>query len=241
MPTQVYLTIIRYRSIGIIMGFFSMMLFRLPLWLNKSISFYKLMGCGKNGTFDIYPDLHQWAIFSIQQEVNKSDEHEIIIRELYGQFLATYISRFAKESYTISLTPVNGHGKWDGGNPFHYQQSNSISDQQPIAVLTRATIRLNKLKAFWKNVPSVSQVISTTPGFIFSVGIGEIPWIKQATFSVWKTEADMKSFAYRKNPHQDVVRKTHQEKWYSEEMFVRFRINYTCGSLRQVDPLAEIM
>ncbi|MFT4153617.1 hypothetical protein [Parafilimonas sp.] len=39
-----------------------MALFRLPLWLHKKIKFFKLMGSGRNGTFDIHPDLNQWAL-----------------------------------------------------------------------------------------------------------------------------------------------------------------------------------
>ncbi|MEO5944942.1 MAG: spheroidene monooxygenase, partial [Ferruginibacter sp.] len=64
---QVSLTIIRYRKIFVPFAFFAMAIFRLPLWLNKNISFYKLMGSGKNGTFDKTPDLQQWAILTVQQ------------------------------------------------------------------------------------------------------------------------------------------------------------------------------
>jgi hypothetical protein len=50
------LTIVRYpRYIGWA-GFLSMAIFRLPLWFNNQIVFWKLMGCGKNGTFDKSPD-----------------------------------------------------------------------------------------------------------------------------------------------------------------------------------------
>jgi len=40
----------------------SMAFFHLPLFLNRKLKFYKLMGSGRNGTFDIRPDFNQWAI-----------------------------------------------------------------------------------------------------------------------------------------------------------------------------------
>ena len=66
--------------------------------------------------------------------------------------------------------------------------------------------------------------MSTSPGFILSYGIGEVPWIKQATFSIWQNKASMKAFAYNMQQHADVIKKTRKEKWYKEELFVRFRI-----------------
>jgi heme-degrading monooxygenase HmoA len=101
-----------------------------------------------------------------------------------------------------------------------------------IAVLTRATIRLNKLSAFWKNVETVSSQMRTAKGFITSVGIGEVPFIKQATFSIWQSKEYMKQFAYNMQQHAEVIKKTRKENWYSEEMFVRFKIVASSGSLR---------
>jgi len=66
--------------------------------------------------------------------------------------------------------------------------------------------------------------LEANKGFVYSVGIGEIPFIKQATFSVWESIEDMKTFAYKKMAHQDVIRRTRKESWYSEEMFLRFKI-----------------
>lgn len=78
----------------------------------------------------------------------------------------------------------------------------------PIAVLTRATIRLSKLNSFWKNVDGVAQQMAGAHGLITSIGIGEVPFIKQATFSIWENKELMKAFAYQMHQHQDVIKKT---------------------------------
>jgi hypothetical protein len=46
-------------------GFLSMALFRFPLWLSKGLRFWKLMGTGKNGTFDKNPDWNSWVVLEV--------------------------------------------------------------------------------------------------------------------------------------------------------------------------------
>jgi hypothetical protein len=66
------LTIARYPKWLGWAGFLSMAIFRLPLALHKEISFRKLMGSGKNGTFDIVPDWRQWAVLLVKSEKLKA-------------------------------------------------------------------------------------------------------------------------------------------------------------------------
>jgi hypothetical protein len=75
-------------------------------------------------------------------------------------------------------------------------------------------------------VAPIAAKMKEAKGYQFSVGIGEVPWVKQATFSVWESLDEMKNFAYSMKEHRDVVKKTRTQNWYSEDMFVRFRILY---------------
>ena len=195
------------------MGILSMALFHFPLFINRKISFYKLMGCGKNGTFDKHPDWNQWAILMVS-------EGSAAIK---SSFIINWFKFFKAEVSILSLQPIEGHGTWDGKEVFG-KLPKQTDYEGSIAVLTRATIRLNKLKDFWQNVDGVAQQMKGADGLISSVGIGEVPFIKQATFSVWESKAQMKNFAYKMHQHAEVIRKTKKEDWYSEEMFVRFRI-----------------
>ena len=228
------LTIIRYKSWAIPFAFFSMALFRIPLAFNKRITFFKLMGCGKNGTFDKVPDLKQWAIFSIHAHDFKIDD--LILDNLYGKLIYIWISIFSSEYLILKLTPISGHGFWD--KKTLYQQYDLPSNiDQPIAVLTRATIRLKKMVSFWKNVDPIALKMKEAQGLKFSVGIGEVPWVKQATFSVWNNLEAMKEFAYSMKEHRDVVKKTRNENWYAEDMFIRFNIIDSKGTLLGKHPL----
>lgn len=225
---QVTLTIVRYKTLFIPFAFLSMAIFRLPLLLNKKISFYKLMGCGKNGTFDKVPDLKQWAILLVHADHAAGN--------IFGNFISTWLKFFKCEIFTLFLEPKEGHGKWDGKEVFGKLNEHPLQNA-PVATLTRATIRINKLKFFWKNVAPVAANMQDAEGFVFSAGIGEIPWIKQATFSIWNTKENMLQFAYTMKTHRDVIKKTREQKWYSEEMFVRFAISKSEGSLNGKNPL----
>lgn len=231
------LTIVRYPKWYAPFGFLSMAVFHMFLRRNKNIVFYKLLGSGKNGTFDVRPDLRQWAILS----VFKNDVSQpVTVDELYGKFIARWWQRYQCEIMTIALEPIEGHGKWDGSECFGSLPK--ISDYDGlIAVLTRASIRLSKAKSFWKNVSGAAHAVHQSSGFITSFGIGEVPWIKQATFSVWQSKEVMKSYAYKQRAHQQVIQKTRKENWYSEEMFIRFKILWTSGALNGKNEISHFI
>lgn len=232
----VSLTIIRYPMLLTPFAFFAMAVFRLPLMLNKSISFYKLMGCGKNGTFDKSPDFRQWAILAVHEHPSDHPEKKRSLADFYGRFISSWLRLFQCESFTVMLQPLEGHGLWDGKKVFGELGAKS-SHTGPIATLTRATIRISKLSYFWQHVAPVASQMATAKGFITSVGIGEVPWLKQATFSIWESKEDMKAFAYGMKAHADVIKKTRQQDWYSEDMFVRFAILGSSGTIRGINPL----
>ncbi len=196
------------------------------------------MGTGKNGTFDKTPDFNQWAILCVFRDDFYQSTFDPI--HLFGRFIKYWLQLFSMETFSIQLEPINGHGLWDGKKVFGDFESNE-NYNGPIATLTRATIRLSKIKHFWNHVAPIANKMTSAKGYVFSVGIGEVPWIKQATFSVWDSVEDMKTFAYSMKEHREVVKKTRQEKWYSEDMFVRFKVISTKGTLKGIDPVKRIM
>lgn len=200
------------------------------------------MGSGKNGTFDKTPDLQQWAILAVhpgEPDTSVIGEKDYY-RALYGSFIAGWWAFCGCESFTLLLEPLESHGSWEGKKSFGELPAKSLYEG-PIAVLTRATIRINKLKYFWQNVAGVANKMTGAKGFITSFGIGEVPWIRQATFSIWQSKEDMKNFAYGMKEHAEVIQKTRKQRWYSEDMFTRFRIISHHGTLKGKDPLVGML
>lgn len=217
-------------------GFLSMAVFRLPLLFNQQIRFWKLMGCGRNGTFDKTPDWRQWAVLLVWGEESGSRSHSSSENPSTPNFLSAWWNFFGCEKWELLLEPIEGHGTWDGQECFG-DLPKQTDYAGMIGILTRATIRVSKLGSFWRNVDGVASQMAGADGFITSLGIGEVPWLKQATFSIWQSREQMKQFAYQMKEHAEVIRKTRKENWYSEDMFVRFRILSSQGTLNGKDPL----
>lgn len=166
------------------------------------------MGAGQPG-FKPLGDGRQWAVLIVWR---KSPQEN------------SWWQRWMAAKATVQqfhLQPLFGHGLWSGVDPF---KSSIVKEEKSkkVAVLTRASIRWSKAKLFWQNVPTVADDLSQSFRPIFTAGIGEIPYIRQATFSVWNSEEEMKRFAYQHEAHKRVIALTKQHNWYSEELFYRF-------------------
>lgn len=182
----------------------------------EGLQFHKILGTGAGNGFSAYPNFGQYAMLCIWKD-------ETAARAFFSQnkFQDLYTDRSA-DRQVFFLRPVHGHGLWDGLEPFSYQDP----EDEPLqwAVVTRATISFRRLLEFWKHVPSVSKSIEGQPGLRLSVGIGEWPLVQQATFSIWNNLDDMKAYAYKSRLHKEVITKTRDRQWYSEELFVRFQV-----------------
>ncbi|WP_423149235.1 DUF3291 domain-containing protein [Rubrolithibacter danxiaensis] len=230
----VSLTIVKYRKRFIPLALLSMAIFRIPLLINKSCRFWKLLGTGRGGSFDLNPDWQHWGLLATWE--NRADFEIFNTTSLIKKWWAT----FTTEQWTILCEPISGHGKWDNQEPFKYT-GNQEEYTGPVAVLTRATIRISRLKNFWSHVKPVARIMKNAPGYITSVGIGEAPVYRQATFSIWRSLSDLKVFAYHSEEHKQVINKTRNENWYSEELFARFKPVYSTGLLNGKNPLENII
>lgn len=230
----VSLTFVRYKKVFMPLALFAMATHRLPLMLQHGCTFWKLLGTGRNGTFDLTPDWRQWGLLAVWNTREDFDRFQ------KKSFITAWWRMLCTESWTLLCEPLQSYGKWDGKEPFKPINPSKEYDG-PIAVLTRATIRLNKLKDFWANVDDVAKLMKDAPGYITSVGIGEAPVYRQATFSLWNSEAQMKAFAYKSREHAEVIKKTRQENWYSEELFARFKLVASYGTINGINPLENII
>lgn len=235
-PVYVYLTIVRYPLRYRFFALLAMGVHRIALFLNKKHSFSKLMGSGHGGGFSKKPDWQQWAIMVVQDEAATENlSYPQLLKAIYGSFIAGWYRFFKCETCTFILRPLSGHGQWDGKAAFGELPSQGASSS-PVAVFTRATIRWQKLGRFWQHVKGMNELLNAAKGLLYSQSIGEWPFIKQATFSIWHNSDAMINFAYRMREHAEVVQKTRKENWYAEELFARFSVLAIHGTIRGKHP-----
>ena len=106
------LTIVRYRKWLIPFALLAMAVHRLPMWLQKGCTFWKLLGSGKNGTFSLAPDWQQWGLLAVW------DDREDFDQFYERSFITKWWHLFAQEKWTILCEPLQSRGKWDGKEPF---------------------------------------------------------------------------------------------------------------------------
>ncbi len=207
-----------------------MALARLDLRRTEGARFWKLCGSGTGVGFTPIPNTKVWAILVAWDDAQAAQT--ALDR---GRLYARWRSR-ANESWTVFLEPSTSRGTWSGQTPFKPAKATTNG---PLAALTRATIRPRKLLRFWDREPGISEVIGADPNVAFKIGIGEVPWLHQVTFSIWPDAASMDAFA-RGGPHAEAIKAVRQEGWFREELYARFSVTGASGSWGGSCPLDKI-
>ena len=202
-------------------AFVQMGLARAALGRQAGLVFWKLVGAGSGGGFSLEPDWSRYGLFAVWQSAAHA--------ERFFAEPAPVVARYREhsdEEWTIRLEATQSKGKWSGENPFL-----TVADARHAALANAARL----LAA----VPATSAALARAPGLLISVGVGEIPYLRQATFSLWRDEAALRDFAYRDPVHREVIARTRDERWYSEELFARFRPVAASGAWAGREPLRE--
>ena len=188
---------------------------RFVLQRNQEIKFFKLLGTGRGETFTPKDgDPTRWGLLIVIPKEKAPDFH--------NSSLINSWRKFAKSEFHAVLQPISSHGSWSGQEPFSVDQ---IKDWEgPVAAITRARIKWNLNRVFWRAVPPVNIALKATPGLRSAIGIGEAPIGLQGTFSRWDSAEAVKTFAYKGAAHAQAIQSTKDLNWYAEELFARFAI-----------------
>ena len=207
-----------------------------PLRRIPGIGFHKLMGTGAGEGFDLAPNFGVYVILATwpSEEAARVGIEESSIFEKYR--------RRSEESWTLYLETVRAKGSWDASQPFSEAAAlPTQGDPAPrtpwVGVLTRATVRPNRLFAFWRSVPSISDMTTGQPGLHFKLGMGELPFIQLMTFSLWDETQRIQRFAYDPGPHREAMKLARRERWFQEELFARFRVLTASGTWGGTNPV----
>ena len=184
----------------------------------KGLLFFKFLGTGGGNGFSLWPDFSTYAFMGVWEHKNDYDNF-ILQNPVFSQY-----QKRATTQRDLILTSVKSHGKWSGINPFQKSETkiSEVASTKKAVVITRATLNWSRLISFWRSVPVASKAIENARGILYYKGIGEWPFIQQATISIWDDFDAVNSFAYKGKEHANIVKKTRQKKWYKEDLFSRF-------------------
>jgi hypothetical protein len=195
---------------------------RLALARRSDLKFWKLLGAGKGETFTPRDaDILRWGLLVV---VDK--DSEIANSKMIKRWNKKSLSQFSAQ-----LSPISVNGAWSKKSPFDQIPKVTNDWSGKVVAITRARIKWRKNVIFWNSVPPVTTSLHSSPGLISAIGIGEAPIGLQGTFSIWESGEAIKNFAYSGAAHKEAIKATHRHAWYAEEMFARFALIESRGSL----------
>ena len=190
-----------------------------PLMQHKvgGLTFWKAMGVGSGAhQFGVLPDWGKYVLLTVFD--SETNAQKFLQSDIYAEY--TYTSHDYRQ---VWMKCIRSHGLWNHHQPFMANTDLQIHSGK-IAVITRATIKPHHMFNFWTSTPKVVRHLVNARGLDIAWGIGEYPWLMQATFSIWSNLDAMKSFAYTHHVHNQMIKKTHQIHWYKEDLFARFLV-----------------
>ncbi len=195
------------------------------------VGFWKLCGSGTGEGFAPKPNTAVWAILATWPDPETA-RRAMASAPVYRRWRA-----HAVESWTVVLQTTSARGRWSGKSPFSPSPVAAPS-AGPIVALTRASMRASTFLRFWRRVPDISRAIGQDPNVLFKIGIGEVPLLRQITFSIWPDAASMAAFARGDGPHGRAIQAVRAEGWFAEELYARFQILDHWGTWNGQNPLA---
>lgn len=184
--------------------------------------FARVLGSGRDGGFGLRPGLDCQGVFATFDRVEEALEFATA-----SPAIARYRDR-ALEQVVAVLSATQARGAWSGATLSPDPDADPPGPGMPVAALTRAAIRPRQALRFWRHSPPTERALAGSPGCRLAVGLGEAPFLRQATFSLWDDVASMDAYA-RRGAHQRAIDASWQGQYFSEWMFVRFQVRHLEG------------
>jgi hypothetical protein len=205
------MVLVDYKPSAKLWGFMRLVLGALRPLKAPGLQFFKVLGSGHEGGFGLKPSTTRQGLFCVFDTEAQADDFLN-----HSKIIAGYKDH-AREFFSTKLIAYSSRGSWSG----HTITVGADEPSTGIATLTRASIRPFKAKAFWSKSPPSEASLQHAQGCLLSTGLGEAPFFRQATFSLWESTQAMNQFA-RTGAHLEAIKASHNGDYFSESMFVRF-------------------
>jgi spheroidene monooxygenase len=186
-----------------------------PLRHEPGLRWARVMGSGHGGGFGLRPSASHQGVVALFDGLATA-QHFL----QQSAHVAAYRAR-SQECCMALLQPWSVRGRWGG------QGIDLAAPQQapagPVVALTRASIRPLKAMQFWAMAPAAQASLLAADGCRLAAGLGEAPLLRQCTVSVWDSVAAMDAYA-RSGAHLAAIKAAAVHGFFSESMFVRFRL-----------------
>jgi hypothetical protein len=206
------LSLMSYPSRSIPWGFSRLVIGKFPFRNTPGLKFVKVLGCGKHGGFDLNPSFNKQGLLCVFDSLKSAEDF------LYTSSIIKTYQQHANEFFSVILQAYSSKGSWS-------KQTMAVTQKEPlhgpIAGITRASIKLSKAAEFWRKAPPAQDSLERAPGCLLAAGIGEAPYLRQATFTMWETAASMDHYA-RSGAHLDAIKTAYRGEFFTESMFTRF-------------------
>ena len=193
-------------------GWGRLVLQRWPLRKVPGLLFSKVLGSGYEGGFGLRPSGSRQGLF-----LGFDSEQAAQAFVQTSPVLQAY-RRHSRECCVAVLLATSCKGSWSGAA---LGVSSPDCAGRPVASLTRASIKPSKLWAFWRLQPAAERSLHAAPGCELAVGLGEMPLLRQCTFSLWRDAAALDAYA-RSGAHLQAIQAAYAGHHFGESMFVRF-------------------
>ncbi len=187
------------------------------------LQFAKIMGSGHGGGFGLRPSTTHQGLICLFDHIDRAREF------MAGKHVQWRVQR-AREHWIGLLTVTSSRGTWDGSAwgethapPASAPLAGTEPGQQPVASLTRASIKPSKASSFWRYSPAAQADLLKAPGCDFAIGLGETPLVRQCTFSLWRDARAMVDYAHS-GAHATAIQAAYRNEFFSESMFVRMSV-----------------
>jgi hypothetical protein len=150
------------------------------------------------------------------------------------------IAHLFATGWQVRLEPLRLSGAW-AGMPGLPGQPMPVDDSEPVGILTLGRLRLLRTGAFRRSAAPAEAAALDSPALLAGIGLAR-PARLVATFTLWRSAAAMRSFAYGKGgAHPAAMAADRARPFHHESAFVRFRPYASRGRWGDRDPLASLL